>query len=95
MSAYTPGPWTILEDDRAGMEWNRHIVRADAPHIRICFMASDGREADAHLIVAAPKLLKALKALVEAGWRPQDAPDDPSQWDSARAAVAEAEGEKP
>lgn len=48
------------------MGWNNHIVRADAPHLAICFMAHSGtndnreHEANACLIAAAPELLDAL-----------------------------------
>lgn len=61
MSKHTPGPWMTDPDDREGMEWNIHIVQADAPDNRICFMASDGPEANANLIAAAPDMLAALE----------------------------------
>jgi hypothetical protein len=56
-------------DDREGMEWNIHIVIAENPDNRICFMTSDGpSEANAALIVKAcnawddPEAMKARLA---------------------------------
>ena len=68
MMEHTPGPWAVEGDDREGMEWNNHIVIADRPDDRICFMAHNGPthqvefDANAHLIAAAPDLLAALEA---------------------------------
>jgi hypothetical protein len=60
--AHTPGPWLADEDDRPDMEWNIHVVRADEPDCRICFMAIGSEtQANAQLIAAAPELLAALK----------------------------------
>lgn len=62
---YTPGPWTIEEygDD----ETPNVVIHKDSER-RICFMATPGShgdpeiiEANAHLIVAAPTLLKAAQ----------------------------------
>lgn len=62
---HTPGPWTIEEygDDEAPA-----LVIHKGTETRVCFMATPGShgdpskiEADAHLIVAAPVLLAALK----------------------------------
>lgn len=69
MAKHTPGPWAIDPDDRPGMTWNNHIVVADNPDLRICFMANSGKpdnsecEANARLIAAAPTLADALRAL--------------------------------
>lgn len=58
MTQHMKEPWAIDPDTRSGMEWNNHIVSADHPHIRICFMAHDGTnentrgEANARRIVA-------------------------------------------
>ena len=65
MTSHTPGPWIADPDDRPGMEWNIHVVQADSPDNRICFMTSNGpSRANARLIAAAPDLLAALSALV-------------------------------
>lgn len=67
VSAPTKGPWSISRDERPDMEWNLEIVGAN-PDERVCFMAHDGTpenaagEANAAVIIAAPKLLAALKA---------------------------------
>lgn len=58
---HTPGPWTIDRDYRAGMSWNTHIVLERNPDHRICFMTSNGKEADARLIAAAPDMLAAIQ----------------------------------
>lgn len=63
--AWTPGPWAVDPDDRPGMEWNNHIVQADNPHIRICFMTSNGPSDNARLIAAAPSLADAARPIVE------------------------------
>ena len=61
--------WTVEQDDRPGMEWNRHI-HSD-PSTAVCFMAhSDGAsperdEANAALVAAAPDLLDALHVFAE------------------------------
>lgn len=65
-SKFTPGPWFVSEDDRDGMEWNRHIAIDPDGENRICFMAHGGPERDdefeanACLIAAAPELYEAL-----------------------------------
>jgi hypothetical protein len=54
MAKHTPAPWVADPDDRDGMEWNIHVVEAARPHMRICFMTSDGpSEANAAFIVKA------------------------------------------
>lgn len=66
---HTPGPWTIDNDHRPGMEYNRHILQRDDPNMRIAFMAHDnGRNpkkdlANARLIAAAPDMLRALETI--------------------------------
>lgn len=94
---FTPGPWAVSEDERPGMEWNRHIVLAGDPDLRIAFMTSDGpTEANARLIAAAPQMFEALKELVEdyadlcatIGYREEEI----AEIKVARAALAAARG---
>jgi hypothetical protein len=58
MSAHTPGPWS--SDFPNGDDWIR-TEDGDAI-VRIGFN-QEHREANAHLIAAAPELLEALKAI--------------------------------
>ena len=58
MSTHTPGPWAY-----DGPPDNIHVVQADHPHMRVCFLTSNGpTEANARLIASAPDMLAALKA---------------------------------
>ena len=44
---------------------NIHVFQADAPHMRICFLTSDGpTEERANLIAAAPEMLEALREAI-------------------------------
>lgn len=97
-SKHTPGPWAVDDDNRPGMEWNRHIVSGDNA---ICFMAhSDGKdpeqdEANARLIAAAPELLEELRDAVETikAMSGKDLSCDPHEDVSAfEAAIAKATG---
>ena len=57
LDAATPGPWFVVEDERPGMEWNRHICWDEHGDHRVAFMASDaGTEANASLIALTPAL---------------------------------------
>lgn len=63
MSEHTPTPWAADPDDREDMEWNIHIVEASQPHMRVCFMTSNGpAEANAAFIVEAVNNHETLKA---------------------------------
>jgi hypothetical protein len=86
--------WTVDNDDRPDMSWNRHIVIDGRPHLRVAFMARDKNEemnvARAYLAAAAPDLLAALDRLLNCvdGAHTHD-------WlrrckDQARAAIAKA-----
>lgn len=45
---------------------NIHVVQEDAPHMRICFLTSDGpTEERANLISSAPDMAEALKPFVD------------------------------
>lgn len=58
---HTPGPW--IAD---GPAENIHILVEAHPHMRVCFMASDGpTKANARLIAAAPDMLYAIEQLID------------------------------
>lgn len=60
MKEHTPGPWSW-----DGPTHNIHVREEARPHMRVCFLTSDGpTEANANLIAAAPNLLAALKLVV-------------------------------
>jgi len=89
----TPGPWLVDEDQRPGMQWNRHILSADSA--AICFMAH-GRSAaadaaNARLIAAAPDLFDVVQALVLAQQQGSDpalmVAEDSPLMDAARDAL--------
>lgn len=61
-TAHTEGPWWLGFDPETGHPLE---VLAISDDHRLAFLASDGREADARLIVAAPDLRQALADLVE------------------------------
>lgn len=87
MSGHTPEPWVP-----EGLVDNIHIVQLHAPHIRVCFLTSDGPvKANAYLIAAAPKLLRCLKVIVDTYGGDDPARDAP-MLKSARQAIADAEG---
>lgn len=81
---------------------NIHVFERDRPHMRVCFMTSDGpTEERARLIAAAPDMLRALKAsrlyveILEKHLDPTLDPAAPTIREHAsmvRAAIAKAEG---
>ena len=102
MSTHTPGPWEVSTDpDGNGTYKIREHVDAELEIERQADQETDEakadslyakqnelREANARLIAAAPDLLIALEAMV-------DAPDDDSRYNAAidaRAAIAKAKG---
>ena len=87
-NAYTPGPWRYEEPDtQAGEQPN--IVREVHTLRRICQAVT---EPDARLIAAAPALLAALRALVEALDNGQGTGEELIE---ARAVLAAAEWQTP
>ena len=81
MSKHTPGPWTFVHE--GGIDGGYFI---DAKEDVVVLPRGRLNEADARLIAAAPDLLAALKAVMEAAekWSPAI--------DQGRAAIAKAEG---
>jgi len=88
MSEHSPAPW--MWD---GPPHNIHVVQANAPHMRVCFLTSNGpTEANARLISAAPDLLAALRAMVDR-WEPDTEGLDRVMWENACAAIDKATGQ--
>lgn len=89
-ATHTPGPWRI------GQERDRIVAGANGLHIAQVATQGMGFAADANaaLIVASPKLLKALKAIVNslADQDDEGLIEHAQQMIDARAAIAEAEG---
>lgn len=91
MAQHTRAPWTV-ERDADG----RFIVYADACALQVAQVET---EADALLIVAAPKLLQAAKKALASGLiQPPDPVGNPGTltpvWDALTEAVAAAEGKE-
>lgn len=98
MSKHTPGPWHWDSDPVKGDPLGRvrYRVITIGKTITQCYYSSGDTcaEWDARLIAAAPDLLDALCALMDAvGDMPADASECwPEEWEAARAAIAKAEG---
>ena len=101
MSKHTPGPWVVYEfvdgyDIRAP-EAECYVVTASDPE---AVWGAIGREADAHLIAAAPELLEALELALAAHNRLLASDPLKAAWTFgrfeaiARAAIAKAKGEE-
>jgi len=96
---FTSGPWHAHFDDRAD-EWTARLprVKGAAGQVFMCEIAGpdDSREANAHLIAAAPELYEACRIALEY-WH-SDHPNDTVAGEEARAkieaALAKAEGRK-
>ena len=92
-ATHTPGPWKF----DGGEVWAPQ-GRGPDHAANVCKMTGDSqsRAANASLIAAAPELLEALRRMVDMFERHLDGrvgPDDAAgRWDSARDAIAKAEG---
>jgi hypothetical protein len=106
MSKHTPGPWELREykQEKVVSSWNVHIGEYQVhifPYKRIYsddrqqsgFVQNDQVMADAHLIAAAPELLEALKDISRMETEYANATVKRMGM-AARAAIANAEGEK-
>lgn len=63
---HTPGPWTAFYKNKYD-EWHVSLpITGSSMKLALCSdgIQSENREADAHLIAAAPDLLEALKKIV-------------------------------
>ena len=89
-AGHTPGPW-VMDDAQPG-DLFRHVLHGNGDSFGyICRISTNGNanaDADARLIAAAPELLRALIAML-------DAYEMPSVRASARAAIAKALGDTP
>lgn len=84
MDEHTKGPWSWH-----GTPENIHVVQSNRPHIRVCFLTSDGpTKANAKLIAACPLMLEALRAIADDEAVPQFVRT------VARAAISTASGEE-
>jgi hypothetical protein len=93
MSKHTPGPWEIQRDSglhiyitQPSDTFNR--VPGYYAEVRRFTTDQSQVEANAHLIAAAPDLLKVLETILECG-----SVNDQYWVDDARAAIAKARGE--
>lgn len=73
---------------------NIHVLEADRPHMRVCFLTSNGPTVErANLIAAAPELLEALKDATLALALLAGADEGHQKYlTAARAVIAKAEG---
>lgn len=95
MSAHSPIPWK----KKTGLEGERLIVSGERGLDVVCQYGHDNTadeidyvEADGSLIEAAPNLLAACKAVVEASRDPLAAESIREAWRLCERAVAKAEG---
>lgn len=104
---HTPGPWKIIDDsemknrgpaicgvEKAFTTISIHAQTTGKPCPTVEILDETG-EANARLIVAAPELLEALKGIIEIGKRDMSNPKYDGYFDSARKAIASAEGNEP
>lgn len=88
---HTPGPWTtegryILYGEKN--DWLATVERFHGEY-------EAESQANARLIAAAPELLEALKGILEIGKRNMENPKYDGYFNTARAAIARAEGNEP
>ena len=96
MSAYTKGPWHRNVSNRFP------ICAGDAPNHKFVALVLGGRwdeasleeaEGNMNLVAAAPELLEALKDIIDIGKRDMSNPKYAGYFDTAREAIAKAEGQ--
>lgn len=84
--SHTPGPWRIIPEDNWIEDANGR--RICTPHSSSSNISVEERNANAHLIAAAPELLAALKQVLAHHGYIEGGPDFPGAW----AAIRKAEG---
>jgi hypothetical protein len=98
MSAHTKGPWSLGKIRDGMVEINGHHHEGLAQVVwqmnddEVIGERSPEKEANAHLIAAAPDLLAALQAMV-GRWEPDTEGADRRMWEAACDAIAKAKGE--
>jgi hypothetical protein len=92
MGEFTPGPWTY--ETGPSLYGRFHAVHRDDLMICECY-EGDGaeREANARLIAAAPALFEALQTILERGYVSESIAEERPDFETARAALAQAKGE--
>ncbi len=82
MGEWTPGPWTAFYKSKYD-EWHVSLPNGGAIKTALCpdGIQSPNREADAHLIAAAPDLAEAVRRQVEniERWRETGIPASPEE----------------
>jgi len=95
MSAqHTPGPWEAFFKHKYD-EWHVSIPMSDGGMRWALFddgVRSENPEGDARLIAAAPELLAALRAMLDANAVPSSICKQRPAYDAARAAISKATG---
>jgi hypothetical protein len=95
-TGHTPGPWRVTYSDDGGFQVGVEL-HDGAFDVVICARGSWTHRAkeslaNARLIAAAPELLAALVGLIELGRKDTSNPKYDGYYDTARAAIAKAEG---
>lgn len=88
-SKHTPGPWLAIEYE-TGLGWS---VRANGTRVaNVDGYSADELEPNAHLIAAAPEMLRMLKDLFCVSLYEQTRDTHQSLWDIVQATIDKAEG---
>jgi hypothetical protein len=83
---HTPGPWFLIDDEEFGAPCK--AITGRGWDIATLWGGYNAADADALLMIAAPDLLSALSAIIEAG----DVRNGSREHRDAVAAIAKAEG---
>lgn len=101
MSTFTPGPWSYVDHSWACIGVYAHDTTRGVASLSIedevteddQYQLEVEMQANARLIAAAPELLAALIAMVDAHAVPSSGCKERPAYDAARAAIAKATGE--
>lgn len=89
MSDHTPGPWEVLFLNDRGRPLPPVVKRQRQGRFSLNGFNSEQDVADAHLIAAAPDMLRALEIIVMLG---QNMPCESQEVEVAKAAISKARG---